>query len=399
MRLRTGFVARHAPTSAFLALGACALAALGHGTAAAGEPIPKLAPVAPGTVTGGPRPRIAPPADCTAEDKVQVDRFWLQPGSDADGRPPAGRVVTVLALVRNTCNVALGGIPWRVTRTVPFPGDVPAFTETILSGTLENVAAGATVGVQGTWTAQGGSQNFTFDADPDGTLHETLRLNNRASVADYVVTVIPNWASWGPAAKIAAQKGVSRWLGDVEVRGDVTGPVLTFAKGTTLRPKGRPFDVQPLMAAGAPAEVAVAFATTAAEAWAAWNAGYQGPMNLAAFPTFALVPMADAPPTLATPPSVVLSAGSSGNDAAMSAANVGRLLRAKLGPAMSQPGADAAVTDFATWWSTQFTAWKGNATLANLMGSGHVPSFAPPAVPVGPVQHGTVTGKLVGGSF
>ena len=39
----------------------------------------------------------------------------------------------------------------------------------------------------------------------------------------------------------------------------------------------------------------------------------------------------------------------------------------------------------ATGINTMFVAWKASTMVTNVLGSGPIPTFAPPAVPVGPV--------------
>jgi hypothetical protein len=49
---------------------------------------------------------------------------------------------------------------------------------------------------------------------------------------------------------------------------------------------------------------------------------------------------------------------------------------------------DEALKSLATWIETSFVEWKNIAMLTGVLGSGPVPTFAPPYVPVGPVVHG-----------
>ena len=56
-------------------------------------------------------------------------------------------------------------------------------------------------------------------------------------------------------------------------------------------------------------------------------------------------------------------------------------------------GADAAeqeaLNEAATALRTMFDVWKATRMVSRLLGTGTVPSYAPPYVPVGPVMHGT----------
>ena len=51
-----------------------------------------------------------------------------------------------------------------------------------------------------------------------------------------------------------------------------------------------------------------------------------------------------------------------------------------------------AVNGFATDIDGRFSLCMGGCQLMNVMGSGPVPSFAPPFIPVGPVVSGSCTG-------
>ena len=53
-----------------------------------------------------------------------------------------------------------------------------------------------------------------------------------------------------------------------------------------------------------------------------------------------------------------------------------------------EEGASESVYQFAKWFADRFSAWLSIASLANVIGKGPVPTFAPPYVPVGPVVAG-----------
>ncbi len=70
-----------------------------------------------------------------------------------------------------------------------------------------------------------------------------------------------------------------------------------------------------------------------------------------------------------------------------------------LGPA-SEPGKDEAIIKFAAWFVGTFHMMLQTALVTNVQGTGPVPSFAPPYIPVGPVVGGLANsppGFLLGG--
>lgn len=363
----------------------------------------KAAPIA--TSLTPQRAPVAVASPCTADDKVAVESITATPSSTPGSHPLAGTKVTFTVRVKNVCSGYVVAVPWNVTRTQILGPPIPPLTHVILSGTIDRLAAGASVDVTGDWIAAvGANQNIGAHVDPNHTLESAAAsANNTKYITGYAVddvAVAPNWAVWATAAKEAAKQGTNKWLGEIQVRGAVNGPVMTFDRGTTLRAVNRPYFVdQVMVASGAPPLVVGAFHDATIEAWGSWIAGYQGPQNPIAFPTFAAFPGNAAPPTPAASPSLSLKLGSSNNDGSMSSGTVAAFIKARLGSMTSQPGADAAINDFASSFNSRFTAWKGTATLTSLIGSGPVPMFAPPAVPAGPVKGGVVIGTIGGPSF
>jgi len=119
-----------------------------------------------------------------------------------------------------------------------------------------------------------------------------------------------------------------------------------------------------------------------------------------AFPTLVSAVGPVAPPVLMSPPSVSLSTGSSAADGRLAAGSLAADIRGRVpAAAASLPGVDAAVDDFASRVAARFTAWRATAAASNLIGSGPVPTFAPPNVPVGQVVGGAVTGNVAGPAF
>ncbi len=369
---------------------------------AAAQPSPvRPTPVVPGDV----KPRVVVESRCTADDKIAVDAFTLTPPSMPGSHPLSGRTVSIVVTVKNVCNGPVAGIPWRVTSTrVTVPAQYPAITQTVASGTVETLPAGASVNVTAEWRAQVGTRNFAAQVDYNHTMEApAASANNVKYVAGYVVDQGPvgtNWPAWVAGAKESARQGADKWLGEMEVRGQINGPSMTFERGTTLRNANRPYFVkQPMEDAGAPPEVIGAFWDATVEAWTSWTKGYQGPPIPTAFPSFAAFPGPEAPPTPATPPSLLLKMGSSTKDASMSPESVGASIKAAIARVGTVPltgRGDAAIDDFASWFNGRFVAWKAAAKLTGLVGSGPTSGFAPPVVTIAAVKNGTVKGSLSG---
>jgi hypothetical protein len=65
-----------------------------------------------------------------------------------------------------------------------------------------------------------------------------------------------------------------------------------------------------------------------------------------------------------------------------------------------EPDQEVAIIDFAAWFVGFFNEMLQTTLVANVLGTGPVPTFAPPYVPVGPVIAGTAIGLpgfLLGG--
>jgi hypothetical protein len=187
---------------------------------------------------------------------------------------------------------------------------------------------------------------------------------------------------WLKIAKDAAREAVKNWL----QLSQVTSLVISGPTGT-LKPGGlrsradfRATMVSKMMLSGAPAQVVTAFSEPLAQAWNAWFDGYQVQLR---YPTFAAVPGRAAPPTPCVPQPV--KAGASSNAHRLTSVVLEREIKVALGKAGAEAGASESVQQFAKWFADRFSAWQSVAVVANVIGKGPVPTFAPPYVPVGPV--------------
>ncbi|MBI5716430.1 MAG: hypothetical protein HZC37_01940 [Burkholderiales bacterium] len=202
------------------------------------------------------------------------------------------------------------------------------------------------------------------------------------------------WARWADHAYEGARDAVRHWQTQAVLRGVViNGPAASGGRitGPSLKPliRGALRD-----RGGAPDEVAERFAGAVAEAWALWHEAVRVP-GLPWYPAFASFPGAQAVPTPNVP--TPLAALVSAQAAALSPDALKARIVQHLGAHAQQPGAAAAAEQFAQRFGARFAAWAATVMVRNVIGSGPVPSFKPPAVPAGPV----VAGKIaeVPGSF
>jgi hypothetical protein len=215
----------------------------------------------------------------------------------------------------------------------------------------------------------------------------------RAQVVAPSRAAVTNPSQWSAAASLAVQQAVNSWaataiLHGVSINstnatgGQVSGPALDVF----IRPQ--------MLAAQVPLDVTNAFATTVGNAWGQWASTVSVP-GLPLYPAFAAVSGPVAPPTAGVPMPLQAFAMST---ASVSAASLGTLLRAALGTSrMNEAGAAGAVTQFAQDFATHFAAFRAACVVKNIIGTGPVPSFAPPNVPIGPVVGGA--GAMLPGGF
>jgi hypothetical protein len=183
-------------------------------------------------------------------------------------------------------------------------------------------------------------------------------------------------------------RAIAKWqsqavLKDVVIKGPTaTGGSIT---GPALQP-----DIEKTMAeAGVPAAVAKAFAGPVSSAWSAWASSLRSP-GLNWYPAFASYPGPVAPPS-PNVPTPLLALG--GNPSALSAASLKASIRKALDTRANDPQASAAINEFADDFAARFAMFLAGAKVTNVIGTGPVPTFAPPYVPVGPVAGGKGTMK------
>lgn len=121
--------------------------------------------------------------------------------------------------------------------------------------------------------------------------------------------------------------------------------------------------------------------------WKLWQAGVAGTLS---YPSLGAVAAPLAPPT-ANVPQVLMALPSAGEAGLSPAA-----LQAEMHSLLDDPEARHAGVLFesvAVAFSNAFQKFKSTSLVQNVLGTGPVPTFAPPAVPAGPVVGGSVIPK------
>jgi hypothetical protein len=132
-----------------------------------------------------------------------------------------------------------------------------------------------------------------------------------------------------------------------------------------------------------------AIATAIDTAWNAWQAGYT--VTLMFPPTFASFPGPMHPPTPNIP--MPVAGGSSAGDPMMKKTMLAQLMMGNLSGVTPDDLTKLLFDKFAEGFCMIFDIWKTSTMITNVLGTGPVPSFAPPFVPVGPVVAGSIIPK------
>lgn len=179
---------------------------------------------------------------------------------------------------------------------------------------------------------------------------------------------------------------IGNWMQTAMVSGAlINGPVGTLLPGGVVAPP-----LLPLILGQAPkttpleAQYSVAIANAFSSAWLAWQTGLTGMLT---YPAFAAVPSPVAPPMPNVPMPLVTFA--SAGEAMLAPAALKGAMVAMLGNPTAQH-APALFDALAQAFATVFPMFKATTIVQNVLGTGPVPTFAPPFVPVGPVMAGTV---------
>jgi hypothetical protein len=230
----------------------------------------------------------------------------------------------------------------------------------------------------------------TLLACPTGTAFAIDRLAKPPAVRTLPRTIATpagtDWAACRDAATAGSARAIAAWQQQALLKAVVVnGPAASG--GSVTGPALQPLMEQTMMASGVSSAVAEAFAAPLSTAWAQWASSLRVPGGQNWYPAFACFPGSVAPPTPNVPmPLATLS----GNTAALSADRLKNAIRLALGPQAQEPQAAAAIDGFAEDFAQRFIRYLSSAKVTNVMGSGPVPTFAPPNGPnCGPVAAGT----------
>ena len=157
--------------------------------------------------------------------------------------------------------------------------------------------------------------------------------------------------------------------------GSVIGPALTGLIMASA-PQGKPQE----------AKYSKAIASAFGSAWQLWHMGLLGTLM---YPPFAAFPAPVAPPMPNVP--VPLITFSSGSEAMLSPGSLLGFMVGNLGDPQALH-ATYLFDSIAGAFNPVFLIFKSTTLVKNVLGTGPVPTFAPPFVPVGPVMGGTGNG-------
>lgn len=182
--------------------------------------------------------------------------------------------------------------------------------------------------------------------------------------------------------------GIGNWMTTTTIAGVMINAVVGIVTpGCVIGPP-----LGPLILATAPKKTpqqlkySTAIANAFGNAWLTWSSGLAGQIM---YPAFAAVPSPVAPPMPNIP--MPLVAFASPGEAMLAPAT----LKASMIGLLADPTAlhSADLFDALTQGFTgPFTTFKATTMVKNVLGTGPVPTFAPPFVPVGPVVGGVGTG-------
>jgi len=198
-----------------------------------------------------------------------------------------------------------------------------------------------------------------------------------------------DWNSIGALSQEAFRVAVNEWIARATIRGGtIKGPTAVITPGSLasdVNLAGRMTEI--LAGRRAPPDISIKVANVLAAAWNEWATGFQQQIP-GAYPTFAAVPGRAAPRTRSVV-SPALALGNSIGEASLTAAALAnRLVSALATDAATAERVRVPMQSLATWVANSFQQWKSTTTLTGIAGSGSVPTFAPPYVPVGPVTSG-----------
>lgn len=341
-----------------------------------------LGTAAAAPATGSATPPSTNPQLQASTLTFRVTQLLLTPAQPMAGQP---------AQIRMTIQTSGSG-----SKTLPW--DVRVGKSALGQGS-QTVSAGATFDKTVSWVPPAGTHSLSGRVDPEDTLAEASseRADNERQLS-VVIAAPTDWPAWGAAAWTGTQQAIRAWQPAATLSGfKINGPLVSGGK--VLGPSLKTGIQNAMTAAAAPQDVADRWAGAMTDAWRLWHEGMMATGHpwypaFLAFPGAHAPPMPNVPMPLGTLPSV--------QAAQLSPAALRARLQTALGSLSQQSGAMAAVDSYINQFSVRFPLWLTNVQIMLAMGSGPIPSFNPPFVPVGPVVNGRVetkAGVLVGTAF
>lgn len=190
--------------------------------------------------------------------------------------------------------------------------------------------------------------------------------------------------------KAAIGQAVGRWLAAAEVtRGVIHGPFGTIPQGALRSTVDLKNTIRgALVHAGVPLVPYASFTDLLAKAWVDWFDAFTTVVHYPAFANWP-GPSAQAMPAITQ----TLSVGQSGNAAGLAGMSAVALYAAVanlLDPTANDTDIENLLRQLTTWFAGRFHMLTLATNLANVLGHGPVPAYAPPAVPFGPVINGQI---------
>ena len=180
--------------------------------------------------------------------------------------------------------------------------------------------------------------------------------------------------------------GIDKWMKMTSIVSVViNGPVGMLLPGGVIGPP-----LMPLIFATAPKKTlqemkySKAIASAFGTLWQPWSMGLMGTLT---YPLFAAFPGPMAPPTPNVPmPLITLS---SPGETGLSPTSLKTMMQANLADPKALHASDL-FDAIARAFNTVFQPFKATTIIQNVLGTGPIPTFAPPVAPVGPVVMGSV---------
>jgi hypothetical protein len=202
--------------------------------------------------------------------------------------------------------------------------------------------------------------------------------------ADAADTIGKKMAAYIEGIMGAISSAVDIWMKMTSVAGLlINGPTGQLPPGGLTGPPLMPFILSSAPNASAQeGKYSQAIAAAISQQWMQWQSGLTG---MLLYPAFAAFPGPMAPPMPNVP--VPLAAFASAGESALSPAMLKNAMTAQLADAKAQHAAELfdAVSKAL---NTCFQMFKLTTIFQNVLGTGPVPTFAPPIVPAGPVVAG-----------